>query len=224
MAAELRIGHRTLSLVQGDITRIAADAIVNAANESLAAGGGVDGAIHRAGGPAIMADLERRYGKRRRCETGSAAVSDPGQLPASWVIHAVGPRWKGGKFGESDLLWSAYRSSLHIADELGAKSVTFPAISTGIYGYPLEAAARLALMALIDGLKQAASVERVTVVLFSQAALAGFEAALDEVRLLAGSGSDQADPEQNHRDPDDHVEPDGLGQGQGSDEHRDHGQ
>lgn len=181
MATELAIEARILSLIQGDITRIGADAIVNAANESLSGGGGVDGAIHRAGGPAIMADLERRYGRRRRCETGSAAVSDAGDLPARWVIHAVGPRWRGGKFGESDLLWSAYRSSLHIADELGAATVTFPAISTGIYGYPVEAAAPVILEALSGGLRDAVRVERATIVLFSQDSLAQFETSLDEL-------------------------------------------
>jgi O-acetyl-ADP-ribose deacetylase (regulator of RNase III) len=221
MTTELRVGPRILSLVHGDLTRIPADAIVNAANESLSGGGGVDGAIHRAGGPAIMNDLERRYGKRRRCETGSAAVSDPGQLPARWVIHAVGPRWRGGKFGESDLLWSAYRSSLHTADELGARSVTFPAISTGIYGYPVDAAAPVALEALIGGLQHARSVERVTVVLYSEAVLEQFEAALDRLRPLAGSGSDEPDPGQDHGDPDDDVELDVLREGERADDHGD---
>jgi O-acetyl-ADP-ribose deacetylase len=224
MATELEVGRRTLSLVQGDLTRIPADAIVNAANESLAGGGGVDGAIHRAGGPAILNDLQRRYGKRRRCETGSAAVSDPGQLPARWVIHAVGPRWRGGKFGEADLLWSAYRSSLHTADELGARSVTFPAISTGIYGYPADQAAPVALEALIGGLKQARSVERATVVLYSEAVLEQFEAALDKLRPLAGSGADQPDPEQDHGHSDDDVQPDVLGEGERTDAHGDNRQ
>jgi O-acetyl-ADP-ribose deacetylase len=221
MATELEVGRRILSLVQGDLTRIAADAIVNAANESLAGGGGVDGAIHRAGGPEILEDLQRRYGKRRRCETGSAAVSDPGHLPARWVIHAVGPRWRGGKFGEADLLWSAYRSSLHTADELGARSVTFPAISTGIYGYPVDQAAPVALEALVGGLKQARSVERATVVLYSEAVLEQFEAALDKLRPLAGSGADQPDPEQDHGHSGDDVEPDVLGQGERTDAHGD---
>ncbi|HVL51679.1 MAG TPA: macro domain-containing protein [Actinomycetota bacterium] len=181
MSRELSIGTRTLALMQGDLTAVAADAIVNAANESLSGGGGVDGAIHLTGGPVIMQDLERRYGKRRRCETGSAVVTIAGDLPAQWVIHAVGPRWRGGQFGESDLLWSACRSSLHIADELGARTVTFPAISTGIYGYPVEAAAPVILEALAGGLKDAASVERATVVLFSEALLKQFEAGLDQL-------------------------------------------
>lgn len=181
MGSELGVGQRRLLLTAGDITQIPADAIVNAANESLTGGGGVDGAIHRVGGPEVMADLQARYGRRRRCETGSAAVSVAGNLPARWVIHAVGPKWKGGKFNEPDLLWSAYRSSLHIADELGARTVTFPAISTGIYGYPVEQAAPVALEALKGGLEGARSVERVTLVIYSPDALEVFERKLDEL-------------------------------------------
>ena len=140
---------RVLALAQGDITRIPADAIVNAANSHLGGGGGVDGAIHSAGGPAIMADLERRYGPPgvRSCPTGSAVVSAAGTLPASWVIHAVGPVWQGGRSGEAELLASAYRSSLQVAVEIGARTVAFPSISTGIFGYPLELAAPVAVAA-----------------------------------------------------------------------------
>jgi O-acetyl-ADP-ribose deacetylase (regulator of RNase III) len=181
VTSELRVGERVLALVQGDITRIPADAIVNAANESLVGGGGVDGAIHRAGGPTIMGDLERRYGRRRRCPTGNAVVSDAGDLPARWVIHAVGPRWSGGNDGESHLLTSAYRTSLRVADELGARTVNFPAISTGIYGYPIELAAPTILRALKGGLERASSVERATIVLFSEVAFAAFEETLDRI-------------------------------------------
>ncbi|HEX2053857.1 MAG TPA: macro domain-containing protein [Actinomycetota bacterium] len=184
MASELKVGDRVLALVQGDITQIPADAIVNAANESLVGGGGVDGAIHRAGGPEIMNDLQARYGRRRKCETGSSVVSVAGNLPARWVIHAVGPRWRGGRFNEPDLLWSAFRSSLHYADELGARTVTFPAISTGIYGYPVEQAAPIALEALRGGLESARSVEKATIVIYSPDALEVFERKLSE---LAGS-------------------------------------
>ena len=187
MTSELRLGDRVLSLTKGDITTIAADAIVTAANQSLIGGGGVDGAVHRAGGPEIMADLERRYGKNRRCETGSAVASIAGNLPAAWVIHAVGPRWRGGKGVESDLLWSAYRTALHIADDLGARLVTFPAISTGIYGYTADLAAPVALEALKGGLEDARSVERATVVLYSDALLSVFERALRE---LSAGGPD----------------------------------
>ena len=194
MSTELVVGDRVLALTKGDITQIPADVIVNAANEALVGGGGVDGAIHRAGGPAIMDDLQRRYGKRRQCPTGSAVVSEAGNLPAQWVIHAVGPRWRGGNFLEADLLWSAYRSSFHMADQLGAKTVTFPAISTGIYGYPVEKAAPVILSALKEGLEQAESVERATLVLFTGGPLSILESALQEMASLGSIRSYEPDP------------------------------
>ena len=197
MSPELVVGDRVLALMKGDITQIPADVIVNAANEALVGGGGVDGAIHRAGGPAIMNDLQRRYGKRRQCPTGSAVVSEAGDLPAKWVIHAVGPRWRGGNFLEADLLWSAYRSSFHMADQLGARTVTFPAISTGIYGYPVEKAAPVILSALREGLEQAESVERATMVLFTGGPLSIFEAALQEMASLGSIRSYEPDPGQD---------------------------
>jgi O-acetyl-ADP-ribose deacetylase (regulator of RNase III) len=167
---------RPIHLVVGDVTKIPADAIVNAANSALAGGGGVDGAIHRAGGPAIMADLERRYGRGRHCPTGSAVVSDAGNLPAKWVIHAVGPIWRGGASGEPELLASAYRTSLRLAAELGAASISFPSISTGVYGYPVDLAAEIALDTVSDVLAlEPSSIERVTFVLFSRDALEVFE-------------------------------------------------
>ena len=185
---ERQVGGRTLALARGDITTIPADAIVNAANEALVGGGGVDGAIHRAGGPAIMAELEERYGPRRRCPTGSAVWTGAGRLPARWVIHAVGPIWRGGGHGEAGLLASAYRSALTVASELGARSVTFPAISCGVYGYPLAEAAGIAvatirdlLAAGVDGAGRPLSVERVTFVLFSQETYDAFQAALSEL-------------------------------------------
>jgi O-acetyl-ADP-ribose deacetylase len=168
-----------IRLVLGDITRIPADAIVNAANSALAGGGGVDGAIHRAGGRAIMADLERRYGADRYCPTGSAFVSDAGDLPARWVIHAVGPIWRGGGAGEPEYLASAYRTSMRLAAEMGATSVSFPSISTGVYAYPLREAARIAIDTVHDVLEtQPGSIERVTFVLFSQDTYDVFEEAL----------------------------------------------
>lgn len=169
----------TIELLIGDITTIPADAIVNAANSSLAGGGGVDGAIHRAGGPAIMADLERRYGRGRHCPTGSAVVSDAGKLPATWVIHAVGPIWRGGSAGEAELLSSAYRTSLRLAAEHGARTVSFPAISCGVYGYPVDQAARIAIDTVRDVLAtEPGSIERVTFVLFSQATYDVFDSCL----------------------------------------------
>ncbi|MDL5204680.1 O-acetyl-ADP-ribose deacetylase [Streptomyces sp. ALI-76-A] len=136
----------TISLVQGDITRQRADAIVNAANSSLLGGGGVDGAIHRRGGPAILADCRRlraaHHGKG--LPTGQALATTAGDLDARWVIHTVGPRYSGQE-DRSDLLASCYRASLRIADELGARTVAFPAVSAGIYGWPLDDAARIAV-------------------------------------------------------------------------------
>ena len=133
-----------VEVVQGDITAESVDAIVNAANEQLAPGGGVCGAIHAAGGPAIAAEC-RRIG---HCPTGGAVATTAGRLPARFVIHAVGPIWRGGDRGESELLASAYRCALDEAARVGAGSVAFPAISTGIYGYPLEEATRVALAAV----------------------------------------------------------------------------
>ena len=129
-----------LTFVVGDLTKQEVDAIVNAANTSLLGGGGVDGAIHRAGGPEILAESSKLGG----CETGDAKATTGGRLPARWVIHAVGPVWRGGGEGEAELLASAYRRALEVAEELGARTVAFPAISCGIYGYPHEEAARVA--------------------------------------------------------------------------------
>ena len=165
-------------LVQGDITTFEVDAIVNAANRALAGGAGVDGAIHRVGGPAVMADLAKRYGRSRHCPTGSAVVSDAGDLPARVVIHAVGPVWRGGSAGEPDLLASAYRTSLDLAADEGCRSVAFPSISTGAYGYPVEEAAGVALRAVEDWIAERPdALESVTFVLFSADTLAAFERA-----------------------------------------------
>ena len=124
----------SLAIVFGDITVIAADAIGNAANSALSGGGGVDGAIHAKGGPAIMAELRRRF--PGGTPTGTAVATTAGALPARWVIHAVGPVWGGGRNGEAEQLAAAYRSAVRLADDLGASSLTLPAISAGIYGYP----------------------------------------------------------------------------------------
>jgi O-acetyl-ADP-ribose deacetylase len=171
---------RVVTFVQGDITRFAADALVNAANHALAGGGGVDGAIHRVGGPAVMADLERRYGRSRHCPTGSAVVSAAGELPARIVIHAVGPIWRGGGAGEAELLAGAYRTSLDLAAEEGCRSIAFPSISTGVYGYPVAEAARVA-RATVDAwiAERPDAFDSITFVLFSADTLEAFERAAE---------------------------------------------
>lgn len=184
---ELLVGARLITLALGDITTVHADAIVNAANEPLVGGGGVDGAIHRAGGRAIMADLEARYGRERRCPTGQAVASVAGRLNADWVIHAVGPIWRGGGAGEAAKLRSAYANALRVANELGARSVAAPAISAGVYGYPLEAAARIALDTAVTHLSGATGITRIDFVLFSERTLTAFERALADIRRDAES-------------------------------------
>jgi O-acetyl-ADP-ribose deacetylase (regulator of RNase III) len=171
-----------LELVQGDITAVAVDAIVNAANSGLRGGGGVDGAIHRAGGPSIMEECRRLGG----CPTGDARATGAGHLPARFVVHAVGPVWDGGGSGEPELLASAHRRSVEVADELGCTSVAFPAISTGIYGYPVERAARVALPAAVAAAEASDHVRRVVFVLFSDADLHAFRAAASELELEHG--------------------------------------
>ena len=134
-----------IQLVQGDITRQPVSAIVNAANSSLFGGGGVDGAIHRAGGPAILADCQKIRSRQGGCKTGEAVITTGGQLPAAHVIHTVGPVWNGGHRGEPELLANCYRHSLRLAEEHKLESIAFPSISTGIYGYPKEKAAAIAV-------------------------------------------------------------------------------
>jgi O-acetyl-ADP-ribose deacetylase (regulator of RNase III) len=143
MSAVIDVGGRRLQIVMGDITAEGVDAIANAANSALRGGGGVDGAIHAAAGPELLAELRSRYPSGTR--TGSAVATAAHRLPARWVLHAVGPVWRGGGSGEEELLASAYRSCLQLADELGARSLAFPAISLGIYGYPMQEGARVAL-------------------------------------------------------------------------------
>ena len=140
-------------VIRGDITTLDVDAIVNAANQHLAGGGGVDGAIHRAGGTEIMAETRDRY--PHGCPTGSAVTTGAGRMKAKWVIHAVGPRWRDGRHGEDDLLASAWKAALRQAIEHGARSVAFPSISTGVYGFPIERAATVAVREVRSALEEA---------------------------------------------------------------------
>ena len=161
---------RLLKLVVGDITQVTADAIVNAANSALAGGGGVDGAIHRAGGPSIMQDLDRIRGTRGGCATGSAVVTGAGRLSARFVFHAVGPVYRGGKHGQAELLASCYRTCLTLAEEHAVPTIAFPSISTGVYGYPVGEAARIALREVTEHLQQETTrLIEVKFVLFSEA-------------------------------------------------------
>jgi O-acetyl-ADP-ribose deacetylase (regulator of RNase III) len=170
---EVAISKSRLALVQGDITEEETDAIVNAANSRLAGGAGVDGAIHRAGGPSIMAEC-RKIGY---CPTGQAVITTGGNLKAKYVIHTVGPVYRGGK-GEAGLLASCFTESLKLAASRGLKSVAFPAISTGVYGYPLDEAAEVSLKAVIDYLRSHTDIELVRLVLFDRRSLDVFTEAL----------------------------------------------
>ena len=165
--------------MRADITTLAVDAIVNAANSSLAGGGGVDGAVHRAGGPEIMRELHERYSG---CPTGQAVITGAGRMPARHVIHAVGPRWRDGAHGEPDLLASAYRSAFGIAHEQGCATVAAPSISTGIYGFPIDLAAPVALGEARRALERPGTALReITFALFSPSDLDVYTAALAEI-------------------------------------------
>ena len=160
---EIKAHNSTIELYQGDITTQKTDAIVNAANSRLAGGGGVDGAIHRAGGPEIM-EACRKIGN---CPTGTAVITTGGRLPASHVIHAVGPIYRNGTAGEPELLKKTYQSCLKIAENNGLTSIAFPSISTGAYGYPIHDAARIAIATVLDHLKAKTGIRRVVFVLFN---------------------------------------------------------
>jgi O-acetyl-ADP-ribose deacetylase (regulator of RNase III) len=150
----IQLGLAHLQLIKGDITTIRVDAMVNAANSQLAGGGGVDGAIHRAGGPTLMAELDEIRARIGHCETGDAVVTGAGNLPAKYVFHAVGPRYRDGQHGEPHQLASCYKRCLELAAERDVKSISFPSISTGIYGYPIAEAAQIAIQTVAEWLRE----------------------------------------------------------------------
>jgi len=179
---EITVGKTKLSLIQGDITRQTTDAIVNAANSSLMGGGGVDGAIHRAGGPAILNECRQIVSRIGRLDTGKAVITTGGNLQAKYVIHTVGPVWHGGSRGEVELLLSAYRESLKLATERELKSISFPSISTGAYSYPVAEAANVALDAVITFLRnEPTSLEEVFFVLYDARTYQSYSTRLAEI-------------------------------------------
>jgi O-acetyl-ADP-ribose deacetylase (regulator of RNase III) len=177
---EIRVGQARLAIIQGDITRQATDAIVNAANSGLMGGGGVDGAIHRAGGPAILEECKRIVAEHGRLPTGQAVITTGGKLKANYVIHTVGPVWRGGDNNEAVLLESAYNESLKLAAANNLSSISFPSISTGAYGYPLAEAAEIALKTAFSCLnEQDSSLKEVAFVLFDDRSYRAYAAVLE---------------------------------------------
>jgi len=183
MRNEFKVGKATVRLVRGDITEMETDAIVNAANSSLMGGGGVDGAIHRRGGPKILEECKKIRATEwpQGLPTGKAVITSAGNLKAKHVIHTVGPVWHGGNRGEPELLAQAYQNSLSLAVAKGLKTVAFPSISTGAHGYPVEGASRVALEAVKEFLEKEDALDEVVFVLFSESALEVYAAEAEEV-------------------------------------------
>ncbi|MDH3216067.1 MAG: O-acetyl-ADP-ribose deacetylase [Candidatus Krumholzibacteria bacterium] len=175
------IGDTSLTLIRGDITEQDTEAIVNAANSSLMGGGGVDGAIHRAGGPTILEECKSIVADMGSCLTGEAVITSGGDLAAKYVIHAVGPVWRGGNGGEAELLKNAYRNSLSVAASNAIRSVSFPSISTGAYHFPVTRAARIALNTVIEFIKEH-PFDEVRFVLFSRDDLRTYAAVLADLQ------------------------------------------
>lgn len=176
---ERKIGKTRFTLIKGDITTQRVDALVNAANAALSGGGGVDGAIHRAAGPTVMAECRAIEGG---CATGQAVVTGAGDLPIKRIVHAVGPVWHGGHKGEAELLASAYRKSLEVAMAEGCRSMAFPSLSTGAYRYPVRSAAAIAVATVIEVVEEhPEAFDEIRFVVFSDADLAVYEKALDEL-------------------------------------------
>ncbi len=187
MRTTRQIGKTTIRLVQGDITTVPVDAMGNAANAGLRGGGGVDGAIHRAGGPSLMRELDAIRSKTGGCPTGSAVVTSAGSLPAKYVFHAVGPVYRGGGHDEAEHLAACYTTCLRLADERLLERISFPSISTGVYGYPLADASRVALGAVAGYLRNyETSVREVILVLFDQRTLDAYAESLDEISSETG--------------------------------------
>ena len=181
LAIAVSVNGVRVSVVQGDITRQATDAIVNAANSSLMGGGGVDGAIHRAGGPVILEECRQIVSRQGRLPAGKAVITRGGNLKAGFVIHTVGPVWRGGNREEQKLLASAYRESLKVAAENGLESISFPSISTGAYGYPVTEAAKVAINAVVSFLREGVtSIKEVVFVLFDAATFQSYASGLGE--------------------------------------------
>ncbi len=181
-ATEVTINQVKLHIIQGDITQQSTDAIVNAANPSLMGGGGVDGAIHRAGGPAILDECKQIVARQGRLPTGKAVMTTGGNLTAKYVIHTVGPIWHGGNKGEPELLASAYHESLKLAAENNLNSISFPSISTGAYGYPVNQASKLAIDAAITFLSHSTtSLREVVFVLFDSQTFGAYSSALRDI-------------------------------------------
>ncbi len=176
-----RFGNTSVELARGDITRETVDTIVNAANSSLLGGGGVDGAIHRAGGPTILEECRKIRDARGPLPAGEAVITGAGRLPCRYVIHTVGPVWQDGRSGEPETLARCYRNCLALAAEQGLKSLAFPSISTGAYGYPVAEAAAVALGTVRDVLQAGSPLEQVRFVLFTDSDLAVYRAALERL-------------------------------------------
>jgi O-acetyl-ADP-ribose deacetylase (regulator of RNase III) len=176
------VNQAMISIIQGDITRQATDAIVNAANAGLMGGGGVDGAIHRAGGPAILEECVQIVAKQGHLPTGQAVITTGGKMKTKYVIHTVGPIWRGGHQDEPALLASAYRESLKLAAANNLATVSFPSISTGAYSYPLEKAAAIALKEVVTFLKQPSTIKEVIFVLYDAHTFEAYATALHDIK------------------------------------------
>ncbi len=178
---EVMIHNTKLIFLRGDITEQDTEAIVNAANSGLLGGGGVDGAIHRAGGPQILEECKQIRSTKGTCPAGQAVITGAGRLKANYVIHTVGPIWSGGDGGEDELLKQAYTSSLKLAVENGIKTISFPSISTGAYRFPLDRAAAIAVKAVCEFVKERAAIDEVRFVLFSDEILKTYEQAWEKL-------------------------------------------